>query len=75
MPTTELLIAGMECETCGNAVSSVLRKINGVRSVQIRVPEGKAVVEHAAGAPSEEAMIAAISAEGYEADVVKARSS
>jgi copper chaperone CopZ len=70
MPATKLLIAGMECETCAGAVSSALRKLAGVRSVEVSVREGSVVVEHLAGSPEESAMIEAVNVEGYDADVI-----
>ena len=62
---TELQIQGMHCPSCVALLEEVLTDIPGVRTA--RVTMGKASVEHDKTV-RKEALIAAINAEGYQAE-------
>jgi len=58
-------IKGMTCEHCVRAVTGALARVPGVKAVRsVDLGKGVAVIE---GAPDEQAVIAAIRDEGYEA--------
>jgi copper chaperone len=58
-------IKGMTCGHCVKAVTKALGKVAGVASVQgVDLASGRAVIE---GTPDEQAVIAAIQDEGYQA--------
>ena len=58
-------IKGMTCDHCARAVQRALGKVPGVLQVRaVDVARGQAEVE---GSPDEQAVIAALRAEGYEA--------
>jgi copper chaperone len=56
-------IEGMTCQHCVRAVERALAKVPGVKRVR-SVELGRAQIE---GAPDEQAVVAAIREEGYEA--------
>lgn len=60
----ELKVEGMTCGHCVGSVKKALEAVGGVESVRVSLPEAKAWVE---GAPDPEALIAAVSEEGYRA--------
>ena len=58
-------IKGMTCQHCVRAVERALGKVPGVRAVRaVDLERGRAQID---GSPDEQAVIAAIRAEGYEA--------
>jgi len=64
----ELQIEGMSCGHCKAAVEKALAGVQGVsRVVEVNIESGRAVVE---GEASSEALIAAITEEGYEAKTI-----
>ena len=66
----ELNVTGMSCGHCKAAVEGALRKVSGVKAVQVSLEQGKAQVE---GDHVEvQALIAAVIEEGYDAKVVSA---
>ena len=66
----ELNVTGMSCGHCKAAVEGALRKVTGVKAVQVSLEQGKAQVE---GDHVEvQALIAAIIEEGYDAKVASA---
>lgn len=70
MKRTELLVEGMSCGSCVNHVDRALRELSGVRTVEVRLREGKALVEHDPDAVDASALIASIQDAGYEAKMV-----
>lgn len=66
-PRTTLLVEGMNCGSCARHVQNALRKIDGVRSVEVRLTDGTVLVEHGSMAPSPAAMIDALGGAGYPA--------
>jgi len=64
---TRLKATGMSCGHCSGAVEKALAAVPGVRQVvEVSHERGEAVVE---GEASAEALIAAVAAEGYQAEV------
>ncbi|MFT3770210.1 MAG: heavy metal-associated domain-containing protein [Minicystis sp.] len=58
-------IKGMTCQHCVKAVTKALGKVPGVAGVQgVDLTSGRAVID---GSPDEQAVLAAIQEEGYEA--------
>lgn len=62
-------IEGMTCGHCVRAVTEALTKVPGVASVrEVNLERGEATLE---GAPEEQAVIAAVREEGYEARIAR----
>jgi copper chaperone len=66
MQETVLQITGMTCNHCVMSVTKTLQKIPQVESAQVDLAKGEAVVR--GNAPAE-AMVAAVKAAGYGAEV------
>ncbi|MGH7073380.1 MAG: heavy-metal-associated domain-containing protein [Stellaceae bacterium] len=65
----KLHLSGMTCGHCERAVRTALESVHGVsRVVEVNAEHGEAVIE---GAPTIEALTAAIAAEGYELGAVE----
>ncbi len=64
--TTELNINGMTCGHCQTAVTKALRSVPGVQNAQVDLQTGRAIVE---GEPDVKALLAAVTEEGYTAQV------
>lgn len=64
---TVLNVAGMTCMSCVRHVDRALREIPGVSEVEVRLSEGKVLVQHDAAEAPIEAMTDALREEGYEA--------
>ncbi len=62
-----LKIEGMSCGHCSKAVTEALAGVAGVTAVkEVSLERGEAIVE---GTPNPEALLAAISEEGYQAEI------
>lgn len=70
MKRTELLVEGMSCGSCVNHVDHALRELPGVRAVEVRLRDGKVIVEHDPSSNDTSALIASIKAIGYEAKLI-----
>ncbi len=70
MKTVRLNIEGMSCGHCQQTVEKALRNQSGVRSATVHLQEGAAEVEFDPAAVSPEQLAAAVTEEGYRADVV-----
>jgi mercuric reductase len=68
MATYELSVSGMTCEHCARTVEKALARIAGVEHSSVSYPSGTASVE-AQGAVSVAALMAAIKAKGYGAQL------
>jgi copper chaperone CopZ len=66
MENTQLKIDGMMCEACVSHVTKALQGVEGVRSVEVKLP-GSARVQHENA--SIEAMREVVEEEGYEARI------
>ncbi|GGK33507.1 hypothetical protein GCM10008955_29430 [Deinococcus malanensis] len=64
--TTELIVSGMTCGHCETAVKNALKDVPGVEDVRVDLKGGTAAVEGNADA---QALIAAVTEEGYGAQV------
>ena len=64
--STELNISGMTCGHCQTAVTRALRSVSGVQNVQVDLQTGIAIVE---GQPDLRALLAAVTEEGYGAQI------
>ena len=67
---TELNISGMTCGHCRAAVTNTLKSVPGVEDVQVDLKAGTAVIR---GRTDVQALIVAVSAEGYGAQVRQER--
>lgn len=65
MATSEYMVKGMTCGHCAHAVTTELKKIDGVGEIQVDVTSGKVTVD-AATALDVAAVAAAIDEAGYE---------
>lgn len=61
----DLVIEGMGCEGCVQAVRTALEKVPGVRVVQVDLAAGRATVEHERAEVA--ALVRAIEKAGYDA--------
>ena len=68
METTKLKIAGMTCGHCVAAVGKALRGTAGVTEARVDLASGSAEVDHAEGAVSTAALVAAVREAGYAAE-------
>jgi copper chaperone len=66
-PTTEttLDVTGMSCGSCVRHVSTALRGLDGVTKVDVRLKDGKVIVNHDPTRTSAVALIAALEKAGY----------
>ncbi|ABF43988.1 heavy metal transport/detoxification protein [Deinococcus phoenicis] len=64
--TTELTVKGMTCGHCEKAVQNALKSVSGVQDVRVNLREGTATVQ---GDADPQALIAAVTEEGYGAQV------
>ena len=63
---TRLAVSGMTCHGCVNAVTRVLSRVPGARSVQVDLTAGHAVVD---GEANSDALMAAVRKAGYGAEL------
>jgi copper chaperone len=68
MNTTELNVSGMTCGHCLAAVTKALKTVAGVTDAHVDLASGKATVT-VTGTPDPQALIAAVTDEGYGAQV------
>ncbi len=61
----DLVIEGMGCEGCVQAVRTALEKVPGVRAVQVDLAAGRATVEHERVEAA--ALVRAVEKAGYDA--------
>lgn len=64
--TTELNISGMTCGHCQTAVTKALKSVPGVQEAQVDLQHGTATVQ---GQADIQALLAAVTEEGYGAQV------
>ncbi|MEF2278234.1 heavy-metal-associated domain-containing protein [Deinococcus sp. YIM 134068] len=64
--TTELTVNGMTCGHCETAVKNALKSVPGVQDVRVDLQGGTASVQ---GEADPQALIAAVTEEGYGAQV------
>ena len=61
-----LEIKGMTCASCAIAVKTALKKVDGFKSVEVAVQEGRAVVTYDPTRTDPEALVAAVTKLGYQ---------
>jgi copper chaperone len=66
--TTTLRITGMTCNGCVRHVDKALREVPGVTSVEVSLPEQRAIVVHSEDAPVP-SLVAAVESAGYTAAI------
>jgi len=64
--STELNISGMTCGHCQTAVTKALKNVPGVKNAQVDLQTGTALIE---GQVDTQALVAAVTEEGYGAQV------
>ena len=62
---SELQIGGMVCDSCSQAITAALQKLDGVHEVQVDHVSGKAVVRHDPARCPRSALVAAVTRLGY----------
>lgn len=70
MKRTELLVEGMSCGSCVHHVDRALRELSGVSKVEVRLRDGKVLVEHEPASVDAAALIEGVKSAGYEAKLV-----
>lgn len=70
MNEIQLNVKGMSCQSCVRHVNHALREIDGVEQVDVRLREGKVIVQHRAPIDPA-ALTAAIAEAGYEASLAR----
>ena len=68
MAEAVLKVTGMTCGHCVKAVSGALQRIEGVRSANVDLEQGRAVVEYDEGCTTPEELKRAVMDEGYSAE-------
>jgi Cu+-exporting ATPase len=69
---TNLHVLGMTCQNCARHVTDAIQSVPGVRSASVTLDGGRAAVRWAAAAPQDvPAVIRAVAAAGYEANLVE----
>ena len=63
--TTELQIGGMVCDSCSQAITAALQKLDGVHEVRVDHVSGKAVIRHDATRCPRAELVAAVTRLGY----------
>lgn len=66
---TTLDVTGMSCGSCVRHVSAALRSLDSVTDVDVRLKDGKVVVRHDPTRTPAAALVAAIEAAGYGAQL------
>jgi copper chaperone CopZ len=68
--TVTLRVDGMTCDACAASIERNLRAVSGVASASVRYADGRAVVHTSSEAPpSHQALLDAVAAAGYKAQV------
>ena len=68
MATATLKVTGMSCDHCVRAVTSALKDTDGVRSAEVDLKAGRAVVDYDEDKTSPRALANAVMDEGYTAE-------
>lgn len=68
MTTKTLKVQGMSCGHCVSAVTEALKGVDGVRSADVDLDGGSAVVEFDAGRATVAQLVGAVMDEGYTAE-------
>lgn len=71
--TVKFSIEGMMCQGCADTITDAVKRIPGVRSVQVSLPEKSAMVVLDESQASSEKIISAVETAGYKARVFSAK--
>lgn len=69
---TLLDVVGMSCPSCVSHINHALRDVEGVSKVEVRLREGKVLVQHDASAAPVGSLIEALREAGYESSTTAA---
>ncbi len=69
MEKITLNVEGMTCGHCQMTVANALKKVSGVKEVEVNLETNSALVQFKAGKTSDEKLIKAIEEAGYKASV------
>lgn len=69
---TQLNVRGMSCPSCIRHVDVALKELDGVTSVEVRLREGRVLVEHDPAAAPISALVSALRDAGYESTPIAA---
>jgi copper chaperone len=61
-----LQVDGMTCGSCATSIRKVLMDLEGVRSVEVDLHNGKVTIERGAGQPTNEELVEAVEDAGYD---------
>ena len=70
MSEIQLTVSGMTCGHCQSAVTRALKAVPGVSDAQVDLQGGRATIQ---GNPTPQALIDAVTEEGYSAQVAASR--
>jgi copper ion binding protein len=70
--TTTIAVSGMNCMGCVQAVTRSIGKLEGIKSVEVTLDPGQAVVTYDASAVTVEALKERVVAAGYGVDGIPA---
>jgi copper chaperone CopZ len=70
MATLKLKISGMSCTHCVHSVTQALEQVEGVKSAQVDLPGGRAIVEYEDGKTETRQLVGAVMDEGYVAEEI-----
>ena len=63
-----LQVRGMTCGACVRHVKQALAQVNGVKEVEVQLPEGRVMVTHNSKEATVAVLIAALAQAGYAAE-------
>lgn len=66
---TILNVEGMTCSSCVRHVEGALRELEGIGKIEVKVKDGKVLVEHDPASATTDRMIEALAEAGYESRV------
>ncbi|HZF55822.1 MAG TPA: heavy metal-associated domain-containing protein [Polyangiaceae bacterium] len=66
---TLLDVAGMSCHSCVRHINEALDELPGVSKVEVRLDDGKVLVQHDPGAAPADRLIEALRDAGYESSL------
>lgn len=71
LASVSFTVEGMHCATCPVAVRTALKRLDGVRDVQVSISEKRAIVDYDPAKITPQRMIQVINDLGYRANIAK----